>query len=158
MRAFVRLILAGALALVALPGALTRAQESTPTLHPSDTGPGEGAGTGYTWTAVLDKGSVQPILGKDVRSPTGENMGRIVDVIVDRSGQTRAAVIDFGGFLGVGSRRIVVDWNALHFASKSQNDQITVNLTRDQVKAAPEFKAGRPVIMMGALGGSGPEM
>ena len=44
-----------------------------------------------------------------------EDMGHIVDVIVDRSGTVRAAVIDFGGFLGVGSRKIVVDWNALHF-------------------------------------------
>jgi len=39
-------------------------------------------------------------------------MGRIVDVIVDLAGVVRAAVIDFGGFLGVGSRKIVVDWNA----------------------------------------------
>ncbi len=42
-------------------------------------------------------------------------MGHIVDVIVDRAGAVRAAVIDFGGFLGVGSRKIVVDWSALHF-------------------------------------------
>ena len=44
-------------------------------------------------------------------------MGRIVDVIVDRAGTVRAAVIDFGGFLGVGSRKIVVDWSALHFGA-----------------------------------------
>src|SRR5882757_4206853 len=37
------------------------------------------------------------VLGRDVRSPADENMGRIVDVIVDRGGQVRAAVIDFGG-------------------------------------------------------------
>ena len=49
------------------------------------------------------------------RSAADENMGRIVDVLVDRSGQVRAAIIDFGGFLGVGSRKIAVDWNALHF-------------------------------------------
>ena len=55
------------------------------------------------------------MLGRDVRSPADEDMGRIVDVIVDRAGTVRAAVIDFGGFLGVGSRKIVVDWNALHF-------------------------------------------
>jgi hypothetical protein len=42
-------------------------------------------------------------------------MGRIVDVVVDRTGQVRAAVIDLGGFLGVGSRKIAVDWNALSF-------------------------------------------
>ena len=57
------------------------------------------------------------VLGRDVRSPADEDMGRIVDVIVDRTGTVRAAVIDFGGFLGVGSRKIVVDWNALHFGA-----------------------------------------
>ena len=48
-------------------------------------------------------------------APTDENMGRIVDVIVDQAGTARAAIIDFGGFLGVGSRKIAVDWNALRF-------------------------------------------
>jgi hypothetical protein len=43
-------------------------------------------------------------------------MGRIVDVIVSRDGQIHAAIIDFGGFLGIGIRKIAVDWNALNFA------------------------------------------
>src|SRR5580704_4309951 len=34
-------------------------------------------------------------LGRDVRSAANEDMGHIVDVIVDRSGTVRAAVIDF---------------------------------------------------------------
>jgi hypothetical protein len=36
-------------------------------------------------------------------------MGRVVNVVVDQSGQVRAAIIDFGGFLGVGNRKIAVD-------------------------------------------------
>ena len=52
---------------------------------------------------VLNKHEVQGVLGRDVRSPTDENMGRVVDVLVDREGQVRAAIIDFGGFLGVGA-------------------------------------------------------
>ena len=64
---------------------------------------------------IIEATDAHGVLGRDVRSPTDEDMGRIVDVIVDRAGQVRAAVIDFGGFLGVGSRKIVVDWNALHF-------------------------------------------
>jgi hypothetical protein len=111
-----------------------------------------------TITTLLDDHNVQPILGKDVRSSSGEGMGRIVDVIVDRSGRPRAAVIDFGGFFGVGSRKIVVEWSALHFSSPDRNDEVTVDLTRDQVKAAPEFKSGKPVVVVGALSPSGPEM
>jgi len=81
------------------------------------------------------------VLGRDVRSPTDQDMGRIVDVIVDRAGVVRAAVIDFGGFLGVGSRKIVVDWNALHFGqTANKGDRITLELTKEQVNAAPEYK------------------
>src|SRR6202790_137006 len=70
------------------------------------------------------------VLGRDVRSPADEGMGRIVDVIVDRAGLVRAAVIDFGGFLGVGSRKIVVDWNALHFGRiANKSEMLTLELT-----------------------------
>src|SRR4030095_5604937 len=73
------------------------------------------------------------ILGRDVRSPANEDMGRIVDVIVDREGTVRAAVIDFGGFLGVGSRKIVVDWGALGFwRVANKRDNITLELTKAQ--------------------------
>jgi hypothetical protein len=58
---------------------------------------------------VLQNQEVQGVLGKEVRGIAGEDMGRFVDLLVDRSGQVRAAVIDFGGFVGVGNRRIVVD-------------------------------------------------
>jgi hypothetical protein len=93
------------------------------------------------------------VLGRDVRSPTDEDMGRIVDVIVDRSGAVRAAVIDFGGFLGVGSRKIVVDWNALHFGRiANKGDSITLELTKDQVTAAPEYKEDAPIVVLGASG------
>ncbi len=93
------------------------------------------------------------VLGRDVRSPTNEDMGHIVDVIVDRTGTVRAAVIDFGGFLGVGSRKIVVDWNALHFGGVTdKGDSITLELTKAQVAAAPEYKEDKPIVVLGAAG------
>src|SRR5919201_104633 len=91
------------------------------------------------------------VLGRDVRSANDEDMGRIVDVIVDRAGVVRAAVIDFGGFLGVGSRKIVVDWSALHFGQiANKGDRITLELTKEQVKAAPEYKEDSPIVVLGA--------
>jgi hypothetical protein len=93
------------------------------------------------------------VLGREVRSAADENMGRIVDVIVDRAGTVRAAVIDFGGFLGVGSRKIVVDWNALHFGRvANKGDSITLELTKEQVTAAPEYKEDTPIVVLGAAG------
>jgi hypothetical protein len=102
---------------------------------------------------IIGASEAHGVLGRDVRSPADEDMGRIVDVIVDRAGSVRAAVIDFGGFLGVGSRKIVVDWNALHFGHvANKSDSITLELTKEQVMAAPEYKEGTPIVVLGATG------
>lgn len=102
---------------------------------------------------VLTDHEVEGVLGKEVVSATNENMGRIVDVLVDHTGKVRAAVIDFGGFLGVGSRKIAVDWAALHFPPPGKPDtHIALEFTRDQVKAAPEYQDGKPVVVLSALG------
>jgi sporulation protein YlmC with PRC-barrel domain len=102
---------------------------------------------------ILKSHELEGILGKEVRSATGEDMGRIVDVVVDRSGQVRAAVIDFGGFLGVGSRKIAVDWSALSFPQPGDKaSRVTLEFTRDQLKAGPEYQDGRPVVVLGAQG------
>lgn len=102
---------------------------------------------------VIGAQEARGILGNDVRSSANEDMGRIVDVIVDGEGRTRAAIIDFGGFLGVGSRRIAVDWKALHFVpAAGKRYGIVLELTKDQVKLAPEVKEGKPIIVLGASG------
>ena len=80
------------------------------------------------------------ILGHSVEGPDGKDIGRLIDVLVGTEGQPQAAVIDFGGFMGVGSRKIAVRWSALHFAPGDPKHQITVELTPDQIKGAPEYK------------------
>ncbi|WP_027516643.1 PRC-barrel domain-containing protein [Bradyrhizobium sp. WSM1417] len=102
---------------------------------------------------IIGASDAHGVLGRDVLSAANEDMGRIVDIIVDRSGHVRAAVIDFGGFLGVGSRKIVVDWNALRFGKiTNKKDSITLELTKAQVAAAPEYKEDTPMVVLGASG------
>ncbi len=102
---------------------------------------------------ILGSREVRGILGNEVRSAANEDMGRIVDVLVDSHGVTRAAIIDFGGFLGVGSRKIAVDWKALHFVpAANKRYGIVLELTREQVKPAPEYKEGQPIVVLGASG------
>ena len=102
---------------------------------------------------VLASHEVEGILGREVRSAADENMGHVVDVLVDHAGQVRAAIIDFGGFLGVGSRKIAVDWTALHFPPPGKpGARVTLELNCDQVNAAPAYQEGKPVVVLGALG------
>jgi sporulation protein YlmC with PRC-barrel domain len=124
---------------------------STSAAVPAHTQPAKPAPTpaaqqkGETPATVLDDKDVETILGREIYSGTGDDMGRIVDVIVDHHGNVRAAIIDFGGFLGVGSRKIAVDWHALQF----NQDRAVSLLTRDQIRVAPEFKDGEPIVVVG---------
>ena len=127
-----------------------------PNAAPPNTAPAAAApkdGVPPPSVTIIGAADAHGVLGRDVRSAADEDMGRIVDVVVDRAGQVRAAVIDFGGFLGVGSRKIVVDWNALRFwRIGNKSDSISLELTKDQVSKAPEYKEDTPVIVLGAAG------
>lgn len=136
---------------VAIP--LARSEDNPAPPGPPNTRAPNGSAAPAAPVTILNKHEVEGVLGREVLSTANENMGRIVDVLVDRGGQVRAAIIDFGGFLGVGSRKIAVDWSALHFPEPGKPDaRISLELTRDQVKAAPEYQDGKPVVVLGALG------
>ena len=82
--------------------------------------------------------SLTSILGKNVQDPKGEALGRVVDVLADSNGRVRVAIIDFGGFLGVGIRRIAVDWPLLRF--KPSDKSLILSVTREKLQSAPEYK------------------
>ena len=88
---------------------------------------------------LIYQGQAVGILGRSVDGPDQEKVGQIVDVLVDDQGQPRAAVIDFGGFMGLGKRRIAVAWRALHFLPAAQKKRIRIDLDVDQIKATPEY-------------------
>jgi hypothetical protein len=111
----------------------------TPTSAPTNQATGDAALNG----ASLDyfpRDNLFRILGKEVLSAKGEDMGRIVDVLFDEKGEARAAVIDFGGFLGMGTRKIAISWSALRFDLGERKNVIALDLGREQLKAAPEYK------------------
>jgi hypothetical protein len=99
-----------------------------------------------TPAVVVDDNDVENLLGRDVKSAAGEKLGQITDILVSRSGAVRAAVIDFGGFLGVGTRKVAVAWETLRFSK----DSIVVDMTRDELRVTPEYRQGEPIVVVGA--------
>jgi hypothetical protein len=134
------------------------AQASTAAAPPATTAPdaAKPGAASETPAVVAEGSSAETLLGKSVQSAKGDDLGRIVDVIVDRSGMVRAAIIDFGGFLGVGSRKIAVDWHVLHFPADESMDKLIADLPRDQLRKAPIFKEGEPVVIMGRVSAAPP--
>nr|WP_245524522.1 PRC-barrel domain-containing protein [Methylobacterium nonmethylotrophicum] len=131
------------------PQAPANAAPANPAAAPAAQAPTVPPGTPAT---VLDTQDYDGVLGKPVRSAAGEDMGRIIDIIVDKDGRPRAAIIDFGGFLGVGSRKIAVDWRALHFSADNKPGRAVLQLNRNQVRVSPEYKPGDPIVVLGPAG------
>ena len=97
-------------------------QTSVPPSH-------SGAGTTLTVERLAS------VLGIEVRSETDRNIGRIVDLLANRNGQVEAAVIEFGGFLGMGTRKIAVEWSALRLENEGNKSVALLELNRDQLRS-----------------------
>jgi sporulation protein YlmC with PRC-barrel domain len=90
------------------------------------------------------------LLGKEVFAADGAQMGLVTNVLVDRDGHPIAVVIDFGGFLGVGTRKIAIDWHLMEFHPGDKKRPVTLKLDKDQLKSAPEYKPDKAARILGA--------
>jgi sporulation protein YlmC with PRC-barrel domain len=90
------------------------------------------------------------LLGHAVVNAEGAELGRVVDLLVDRTGRIRAVVVDVGGFMGVGSRKVAVAWSALRFAMGDKGPVISILIPPDRIKSWADYIAGRPVAILGA--------
>ena len=91
-------------------------------------------------TELIYHGEAASVLGRTVRDPAGAALGRVVDVLVDDTGQPIAAVLDVGGFMGMGSRRIAVAWRGLRFSVREGAGRIGLAMTLDQIRDTPDYK------------------
>lgn len=85
---------------------------------------------------------LQSVLGREVTPPKGKGIesGRIIDVLIDAEGQVHAFIVEFGGFLGIGTRKIAVDRAAFQFV----DGKIFVEISGPQLQGAREWKTGAP--------------
>ncbi|MSP00950.1 MAG: PRC-barrel domain containing protein [Acetobacteraceae bacterium] len=79
------------------------------------------------------------LLGRGVTDSAGTDVGLLVDVLADKDGKPLAGVINVGGFLGVGMRRVAVAWRLLRFSHAVGDTRIVMDLTLDEAAAAPEM-------------------
>ena len=98
-------------------------------------------------TSATRRNQLESVLGREVRTQVEEDVGRVVDLLADRQGRVQAAVIEFGGFLGIGTRKIAVEWPALSFVNDGKQPVVIVEMTRNQLRVAPEYKPSEPAVV-----------
>ena len=65
------------------------------------------------------------------------------DLYVDGSGTIKTVVISVGGFLGVGAKDVAVKWSDLKQSRDGKSVVLTTNLSKDDLKALPDYKYER---------------
>jgi sporulation protein YlmC with PRC-barrel domain len=77
---------------------------------------------------------------QDVYDPSNNKIGEINDVLVSPQGQVNALIVGVGGFLGAGEKDVAVNFDAVKQTTKNNKTYLTMNTTKDALKAAPGFK------------------
>ncbi len=139
-----RLALVAAFLLLATPA---RAQ-APPTVAPPTVAPPTPAALPTLQTHP--PGTIAGILGRRVTDAKGDEVGRLVDVLTDRRGRVRAAIIDVGGFLGIGMRRVAIAWETMRVIIEEGETHLASDLTLDEIAATPEFRGtDTPIQVLG---------
>ncbi|MDR6536555.1 PRC-barrel domain-containing protein [Variovorax soli] len=91
-----------------------------------------------TTTSSHDVISSDRVEGTNVYNAAGEKLGSIDDLMIDKiSGQVRYAVMEFGGFLGMGTDRYPIPWSMLKY--DTSQDGYVVNLDKATLESAPRY-------------------
>jgi len=77
---------------------------------------------------------------QSIYDPSNSTIGKIDDVLVSSDGRVEALIVGVGGFLGVGEKDVAVSFSAVRKTIKDNKIYLTMNTTKDALKAAPGFK------------------
>ncbi len=82
--------------------------------------------------------SSSTMTGDEVRNRTGDNLGKIEDLMLDvPDGKIAYAVLSFGGVFGIGSKLFAVPWNALTL--NADEHCFVLDADKEYLKNAPGF-------------------
>jgi sporulation protein YlmC with PRC-barrel domain len=112
---FAKYVTAGIAGSLLLASAAFAAEDTatTPPANPAATTQGSITNSSFhgDWRA-------SKVVGLNVYNEKNENVGSINDLLMDKSGSIKAAVISVGGFLGMGARLVAVPFDKVKFSTE----------------------------------------
>lgn len=93
------------------------------------------------------------LFNERIYNPKGDDVGEVEDVLINRNGRIEALVIEVGGFLGIGERRIAVSPQAIrlypHEMTATSGTVPSVGLspeTRGAVRARNDHRISKAIV------------
>jgi hypothetical protein len=125
------------------PARTQTAQAPTPAPAPGTATVGVGGDTKIMTDVPANSMPVTNYYKQNVYDPGNNKIGEVDDVLLGADGKINALVIGVGGFLGIGEKHVIVPFAAVKADRKDNKWQLTMNSSKDELKAAPGFKYDR---------------
>ena len=131
--------LVSALLLVATPVALAQTTSPpAPQTPPAATTP---SGQPMWYSHQADEMRASKLIGTKVVNTANETIGDINEIVLTKDGRVAAVIIGVGGLLGMGEREVAMDFKSIRMSRDQNNNLVlTVNVTKDALKNAPEWR------------------
>lgn len=85
--------------------------------------------------------TTEELTGARVYGANDEDIGEIGELIVDDSGKITKAVIDVGGFIGIGEKPIAVTMDELNIMRDADGDtRVYIDATKEALEAQPDYE------------------
>ncbi len=95
---------------------------------------------GYMNAAPVNGTQASDLIGAEVKTTGGENVGPVDDLIIDKNGNVVAIVVGVGGFLGMGEKDVAIGWDDVTRTGTYDDLELQIEATREQLRDAPEFE------------------
>jgi sporulation protein YlmC with PRC-barrel domain len=81
------------------------------------------------------------VLGLNIEDGNGHIVGEIEEVVLDQNGAAQGVVVDVGGFLGIGTHAVLLNWKDIQLNGQQGKVNAVVNATKERLKALPAYDA-----------------
>jgi sporulation protein YlmC with PRC-barrel domain len=95
-------------------------------------------------TQSSDQWLASKVIGTPVYNSSKQKVGSVADLLLDNKGMRVAAVIQVGGFLGMGGKKVTIDVKSVQFVRSNDGDQIIAPVSEEQLKVAADFTPYTP--------------
>jgi Uncharacterized conserved protein len=107
------------------------------------TGMDTAAASTETFIAEQQPGEIiaSELMGTNIYNSQDEGIGAVTDVVATEEGQIKALVVGVGGFLGIGTKDVAVNYDEFTVVTDGDaNQRVVLNRSKEELESAPEFR------------------
>lgn len=116
---------------------------ATTTTAPATMGTNTSANASLSSPALNADGTLNAseVIGMTVVNNQNDSIGKIGELLLDKNGQVSGVIVDVGGFLGIGSHRVLLPWNQVKLTNNNGTFEAQVNADKETLKQMPAYKS-----------------